>query len=154
MKEHINSPCNTSLALSYDNGTSSDEEREVRGTSVFAESDGVVGEGALDIDNGAVKRSASLDPPFAISFDAAEREGVECVRRALEQLVGEVLSGTEPGFDADGEGEVMFVEVVGGGQKDDGAMSESFTFADALTRANMLSETILEGIVSLSDLFL
>ena len=108
----------------------------------------------MEIDDRAVKRSASLDPPFVLSFDAAERQGVECVRRALEQMGGEVLSGTEPGFDADDEGEVMFVEVVGVGQKDDGAMSESFTFTDALTRENLLSETLLEGVVSSSELLL
>ena len=101
---------------------------------------------------GLKHRNASLDPPFVLSFDAAEREGVECVRRALEQLGGEVVFGTEPVFDADDEGEDTFVDVVGGEQRDEGADSEGFTFTDAFMRANLLSETLLEGVVSPSEL--
>ena len=35
----------------------------------------------------------SLIPLFVTNFDAAEREGVECVQRAIEQLGGEVIAG-------------------------------------------------------------
>ena len=72
-------------------------------TSPFA--DKAVEEGALEIEEAVVERSVSLDPPFVLSFDAAEREGMECVRRGLEQLGGEVVAGTEPVLDADDEGE-------------------------------------------------
>ena len=109
-------------------------------------------EGALEIGEGAVEKSVSLDPPFVHSFDAAEREEVECVRRALEQLGGEVVSCTEPVFDAIDEGEDMFVDVLGAGQRDEGAESEIFTIADALLRANLLPETALEGVVSSSEM--
>ena len=61
-------------------------------------------------------------------------------------------SGTDPVFDADNEGENTSVDGVGSRQRDDGAESEGFTFADALMRANMLSETVLEGVVSSSEL--
>ena len=60
--------------------SSTEEEREVRKTSPFA--DEVAEEGALEIDEGVVERSVSFDPPFVPSFNVAEREGVECVRRA------------------------------------------------------------------------
>ena len=76
-----------------------EEEKEKGTISPFAEPDEVFEESALEIDEGAVERTASLDPPFVLSFDAVEREGVECVRRALEQLGGENISGTEPVFD-------------------------------------------------------
>ena len=108
----------------------------------------------MEIDEGVVERSVSLDPPFVLSFDGADREGVECVRRALEQLGGEVVSGTAPLFDAHDEGEDTSVGVVGNGQRDDGADSEGFTFADALMRANLLSESVLEGAVNSSELIL
>ena len=51
-----------------------EEEKEVRRTSHFA--DEVAEEGALEIDEGVVERSGSvsLDPPFVPSFDVAERE--------------------------------------------------------------------------------
>ena len=121
----------------------------MRRTYPFADE---VAEGALEIDEGVVERNVSLDPPFVLGFNAARREGVECVRRALEQLGGEVVSGTEPVFDADDEGEDTFEDVVGGGQRDEGAKSESFTFADALMRANLPPETVLEAVVSSSKL--
>ena len=35
--------------------------------------------------------------------------------------------------------------------RDEGAESDGFTFADALMRANRLSETVLDGAVSSSD---
>ena len=93
-----------------------------------------------------------LDYPFVPSFDVAEREGVECVRRALEQLGGEIVVGVEPIVDAGDEGEEIFVDVVGSEQRDEGAASEWVTFADALLRANFLSETLLDGVVSSSEL--
>ena len=64
-----------------------------------------------------MERDASFDPQFVLCFDAAEREGVECVRESLEMLGGEVISGSEPVFDADDEGEDAFMDVVGGGKR-------------------------------------
>ena len=119
-------------------------------TSPFA--DDVVEEGAVEIDERGVEESVSPVPPFVPDFSVAEREGVECVRRVLEQLSGEVIDGTEralEGDDDDGNG--SFVDVVGGEQTDEGAASEGFTFAEALLRANMLSETVWEGDVGSSE---
>ena len=76
---------------------------------------------------------------------------MECVRRALEQLNSGIVCGTEPVLDANDDGEDSFVDVVGGGQRDEGAEYEGFTFADALIRANLLSENALERFVSSSE---
>ena len=130
--------------------SSIEEEGEVRRTSPFA--DEVAEEGALEIDEGAVEKNVSLGPPSVPSFGVAEREGEGCVRRALELLSSNVICGTEPVSGADDDGEDSFVEVVGGDQRDEGAESEGFTFADALMRANLLSETTLEGDVGSSEL--
>ena len=119
-------------------------------TSPFA--DDVAEEGALEIDERRVERSVSLNPPFVPSFNVEEREEVECVRRALEQLSGEVIRGTEPVLEVDDDGNDSFVDVVGGEHIDEGAVSEGFTFLDALMRANLLSETVLEGDVGSSEL--
>ena len=70
----------------------------------------------------------------------------------MEQLGVEVSAGTEPVCDADDEGEERFVDTVGTGQRDEGAESEGFTFADALMRANLLSGTFSEGVFSPSEL--
>ena len=52
--------------------SSTEEEREVRRKSPFT--DEVVEEGAFESDEGVAERNVSLDPPFVLSFDAAERE--------------------------------------------------------------------------------
>ena len=106
--------------------------------------------GRLEIDEGAVERSLSLDLPFVHNFDAAEKEWVECVQRALEKLGGEAIAVTEPVFNADYEGQDTIVDVVGGEQRDEGPESEGFAFADALIRVNLLAEVPLEDVVSSS----
>ena len=130
--------------------SSTEGQIEVRRTHPFA--DDVDEDGALEIDEGIVQRSVFLDPPIVPSFDIAEREGAECVRRLLGLLSSGVICGTEPVLGADDDHEDSFVDVVGGGQRDEGAESEVFTFADVLMRANLLSEIVLEGDVGASDL--
>ena len=92
--------------------------------------------------------------PICPQFRRAEREGAECVRRALELFSSEIICGTELVLGADDDGEDLFVDVAGGGQRNEGAESEGFTFADDLMRANLLSETVLEGDVGSSELLL
>ena len=65
---------------------------------------------------------------------------------------GDVFAGTDPVCEVDDESEERFVDVVGTEQRDEGAECEGLTFADALMRANLLSETLSEGVVSSSDL--
>ena len=87
----------------------------MRRTSPFSDDDAE--EGALEIDEGIVERSVSFDPAFVTRFDVAEREGVQCVRRALEQLSSEVICGMEPVLDADDDSEDSFVDGRGWRQK-------------------------------------
>ena len=53
-------------------------------------------EGDLAIDREATERSVSLDSPFLPQFNVAEREGDECVRRALEQISGKISARVVP----------------------------------------------------------
>ena len=131
--------------------SSSGRENEVGRRSPFA--DDVVEEGVLEIDEIEVEESVSPVPPFAPNLSVAEREGVECVRRVLEQLSSEVIESSERALERDDDdGNDSFVAVVGDGQTDEGAVSEGFTFAEALMRANLLSETVLEGGVGSSEM--
>ena len=155
MKKYVNPPCNSSLATSFISLTkkmsSSERENEVGRTSPFV--DDVVEERALEIDEGEVAESVSPVPPFVSNLSVAEREGVECVQRLLEQLSSEVIDSTERALERDDDdGNDSFVDVVGDEQTDEGAVSEGFTFAEVLMRANLLSETVLEGGVSSSEL--
>ena len=155
MNNYVNPPCNSSLATSFIILTkimsSSERENEVGRTSPFG--DDVVEEGALEIDEREVEESVSLVPTFAPNLSVAEREGVECVRRVLEQLSSEVIDSTERALERDNVvGNDSFVDVVRDEQTDEGAVSEGFTFAEALMRANLLSETVVEGGVGSSEL--
>ena len=113
MNANVNQPCNSSLATSFIIRINESNWRRKRRklTSPFA--DEVVEEGLMK----EWQKGVSLHTPIVLSFDAAEIEGVECVRRALEQLGGEVIFGTGSVFDADNESEDTFVDVVGSGQR-------------------------------------
>ena len=101
------------------------------------------------------EESASPVPPFAPYLSVAEREGVECVRGVLEQFSGEAMESAERAVERDDDiddGNDSYVDVVGDEETDGGTVSEGFTFAEALMRANLLSETVLEGGVSSCEL--
>ena len=74
------------------------------------------------------------------------REGEECVRRALEEIEASD-SRTEEASDGD-----SFVDIMGNLERETGGESEGFTFADILRRADLLSETVLEGVVDSANL--
>ena len=159
MSNYVNPPCKSSLATSFiilikKLMSSSGRENEVGRRSQFAGD--VVEEGALQIDERDVEESVSPVPPFLPNLNVAEIEGVECVRRVLVQLSSEAIENTERVLerddDNDDDGNDSFVDVVGDKQADEGAVSEDFTFAEALMRANLLSKTVLEGDVGSSEL--
>ena len=133
--------------------SSSEQENEVGRRSLFGED--VVEEGVLEIDEREVGESVSPVPPFTPDLSVVEREGVECVRRALEQLSSEAMASAECAVerdDNDDDANDSFVDVVGDVETDEGAVSEGFTFAEVLRRANLLSETVLEGGVGSSEM--
>ena len=155
MNKDVNPPCNSSLAKSFivltEIMSPSVRENEVGRTSPFG--DDVVEERALEIDEGKVAEKVSPVLPFVPNLSVAEREGVECVQRVLEQLSSEVIDSTERALERDDDdGNDSFVDVVADELTDEGAVSEGFTFAEALMRANLLSETVLEGGVGSSEL--
>ena len=160
MNKYVNPPCNSSLATSFiilitKIMSSSGRENEVGRRSPFAGD--VVEEGALEIDEREAEESVSAVPPFfSILSVAAEIEGVECVRRVLEQLSSEAIESAERALERDDDNDDdrndSFVDVVGDEQTDEGAVSEGFTLAEALMRANLPSETVLEGDIGSSEL--
>ena len=73
MNEYANPPCDSSLARSLINGMSSEDEKEVRRTSPFAEPGEVVEKGVLEFDEGVVERNVPLDSPF-VSIQQREKK--------------------------------------------------------------------------------
>ena len=131
--------------------SSSGREGEVGRSSPFGGD--VVEEGVLEIDERETGESVSPVPPFTPDLSVAEREGVECVRRALEQLSSEAMASVECAVERDDDdGHDSFVDVVGDEETDEGAVSEGFTFTEALMRVNLLAETVLEGGVGSSEM--
>ena len=65
------------------------------------------------------------------------------MRRALEEVEASDSRTVEAS-----EGD-SFLDIMGGLQKKTGGESEGFTFEDFLQRADLLSETVLEGVLIL-----
>ena len=157
MNNYVNPPYNESLTTPFIILTkimsSPGRKNEVGRRSPFG--DDVLEEGVLEIDEREVGESASPVPPFAPDLSVVEREGVKCVQRVLEQLSSDAIENTERAVergDDDDDGQYSYVDVVGDVETDEGAVSEGFTFAEALMRENLLSETVLEGGVGSSEL--
>ena len=83
---------------------------------------------------------------FVPDLDVVVREGDECVRRALEEV-----EASDSRTEEASEG-ASFVEIMRSLENETGGESEGFTFADILQRVDLLSETVLEGVVDTPDL--
>ena len=122
-------------------------EKKVGITSSFG-GNVVSDERELAIDEGFPEINAVPNLQFVLYLDVVVREGEECVRRALGEVEASD-SRTEEASEED-----SFVDVMGGLEKQTGGDSEEFTFADILQRADLLFETVLEGVVDTPDLSL
>ena len=100
----------------------------------------------LAIDEGVAESSAFPNLQFVPDLDVVVREGEECVRRALDEVEASD-SRTEEASEGD-----SLVDIMGGLEMETGGESEGFTFAETLQRADLLSETVLEGVVDTPDL--
>ena len=100
----------------------------------------------LAIDEGVSESSVVPKLQFVPDSNVVIQEGEEWVRRVLEEIEAND-SRTEEASEGD-----SFIDIMGGLDKEVGGVSEGFTFADILRRADPLSETVLEGVVGVPDL--
>ena len=100
----------------------------------------------LAIDEGVPESSVVPNLQFVPDSNVVIQEEEVCMRRVLEEIEASD-SRTEEASEGDG-----FVDIMGGLDREVGGESEGFTFADILRRADRLSETVLEGMVSVPDL--
>ena len=63
-----------------------------------------------------------------------------------------VSNDAECGTKGASEGETRFVDIMVGFERETGGESDGLTFADILQRADLLSETSLEGVVDMPEL--
>ena len=100
----------------------------------------------LAIDEGVPESNVVPNLHFVPDLDVVVGEGEECVRRVFEEVEASD-SRTEEASEAD-----SFVDLMGSLDTETGGESEGFTFADILQRADLLSETVLAGVVNTTEL--
>ena len=100
----------------------------------------------LVIDEGFPESNVVSYLQFVPDLDVVLREEDECVRRELEEIEASDSWTLEAS-----EGD-SFVDIMGRLENEAGGESEGFTFADIMQRADLLSETVLEGVVDTPDL--
>ena len=116
-------------------------EEEVGITSPFGGST-ASDERELAIDESVPQSNSLPNFEFVPDLDVVIREAEECVRRALEEV-----EASDCRAEKASEGD-SFVDIMVGLEKENGGESEGFTFADILQRADLLSETVMEGVVT------
>ena len=94
----------------------------------------------------------SLAPNVCVvtGVSAAVEESEECVGGFVSPASGEESAARHLEGEADDNG--SFVDIMSGITAVGGAESEGWTFADALARANLLVETLAEGVADISRL--
>ena len=145
MDEYVNPPCISSLATSFIIKNNEYNRRRSREHIPFG-GNVASDERELAIDLGVSGSSAVPNLQFVPDLNVFVREGEECVRRAL----GEVEASD--GRTKEASEEDSFVDIMVGLEEEAGGESEGFTFADFLQRADLLSETVVEGVVDAPDL--
>ena len=100
----------------------------------------------LAIDEVVPESSTVPDLQFVPNSQFVIPEGEECVRRVLEEI-----EASDSRTEEASEGE-SFTDIMGGLEEEVGSESEGLTLADILRRADLLSETVLEGMVGVPDL--
>ena len=129
---------------------SSSEEAEV--TYLLDESVFSTAERELALDEDSAATSLLPNPPVFTILVVAAREGDECKRRAVEEVETGVGRHADCVGEEAREGDSSFVDILGGMERETGEKSEGFTFADILQRADLQSETLLEGVVDTPEL--
>ena len=124
----------------------SSSSEEVGVTSAFDETVSSVEDGELAIDDTVVENILNPDPAMAPDYDVPETKG------ALEELTVGVGSHADCVAEKTREGQTIFIEIMGSKERKAGGEKERFMPADILQRADLLSESLLQGVVYTSEL--
>ena len=107
-------------------------------------------EGELAYDEITSTVSLTLNVHVVPGVSAAVEESEECVGEFSSPVSGE--EGAVRHLEREADDNDNFVDIMSGMTALGGAESEDWTFADALTRANLSVETLAEGVVDTSRL--
>ena len=147
MDKYVNPPCRVISHLPRRSllPIMSNSEKEVGSRSPFGGSV-ASDEPELAIDEGVPESSFVPNLHFLPNSNVSMQEGEECVRRVLEEI-----EASDSRIEEASEGE-SFIDIMGGLEEEVGSESEGLTLADILRRADLWSETVLEGMVGVCDL--
>ena len=137
MNKYVNPPCNSLLVTSF----------IIQNIDYISPFGGSVASDERELANveGVCASSAVPSSQFFPKIRVVVREEEKCVRRALEKV--ETSDGRAQ---EESEGD-RFVDIMVHLEKETGGESEGLTFPDILQRADLLSETVLEGVVDTPD---
>ena len=113
-----------------------------------------VGDTEAIVREGIAASIFTFDPPVFPVSSIVEKKVEECVRQALEQISGKAGVGNPPDCATRGEdvNEEAFVDSMSGVNMEAVAESGCFTFADALRRSNVFTETDMEVFIDASEM--
>ena len=123
---------------------------EGRVAALFTEGVSSSAQGKLAIDETASTVSWAPNVCVVPGVSAAVEEGEDCVGEFASPESGEEKAARHLEGEADDND--SFVDIMSGITAVGGAESEGWTFADALARANLSVETLVEGVVDTSRL--
>ena len=150
MKKFVNPPCNRSLATTCAKPVIASSEGKT--AALFTEGVSSSAEGDLAIDETGSTVSLAPNACVVPGVSAAVRDSEGCVEEFLDHLIGEESAARHFVLDREADGNDSFVDLMGGITAVGDAESESWTFADALARANFSVEMLAEGVVDTSRL--
>ena len=150
MIEFVNPPCNSSLATSCAKSVMASSCGEGKAAALFTEGVSSSAERELAIDETASTDSLAPNICFVHEISVAVREGEVCVQDFLDHLSGEASAARQFVLEGEADGNDSVVDIMSGITAVGDADSESWTFADALARANLSVETLAEGVVDTS----
>ena len=123
---------------------------EGRVAALFTEGVSSSAEVELAIDETTSTVSLAPNVHVVAGVSAAVEEGEECVGEFSSPVSGE--EGAVRRLEGEADDNDSFADIMSGITAEGGAESESWTFADALARANLAVETLAEGVVDTSRL--
>ena len=120
--------------------------------ALFTEGVSSSAEGEMAIDETASTVSPAPNVCVVPGVSVAVREGEGCVQDLLDHLSGEESAARHFGLEAEADDNDSFVDIMSGITASGDAVSEGWTFADALARANLSVEMLAEDVVDTSRL--
>ena len=150
MNEHINPPCNSSLATSCTKSVMASSCGKGKVAALFTDGVSSSGEGELAIEETASTVSIAPNVCVVPEMSVAVREEEVCVQDFLDHPSGGESAARHFVLGGEADDKNNFVDIMGGSTAVGDVESGCRTFADALAPAELSRETLAKGVVNTS----